>query len=103
MTDRTATLTFSDGTAPVTFGDPTTEVNDCVEVFDTQKGALGEVCVGDSPKQFKYSLYVGPYEECGEYTFDNTAIVRNGSTTLGSDSWTVNVDVPCSAGCTLGC
>jgi hypothetical protein len=89
------------GTAAVTFGDPTTEVNKCVEVFDSQKGTLGEVCANEAPKQFKYSLYVGPYEECGPHEFVNTAIVRRGSVVLDSSSWTVNVDVPCDAGCTL--
>ncbi len=95
------TTDFS-GSADVTFGDPTTEVDECIDVTDDQFGPLGTVCANDVPKTFTYSLYVGPYDVCGEYTFVNVAsFVTNDTGTTGSDSWTVTVDVPCAGGCTL--
>lgn len=89
------------GTANVTFGDPTTTVNECVDVYDDQYGDLGNVCASDTPKTFEYSMNVGPYEECGQYTFVNTVYAEKESRVFDSDSWTVNVDVPCGGGCTL--
>jgi hypothetical protein len=108
---NTATVTMAadskvDGgsaTASVTFGAPTTKVDECVQVVDDQYGELASnLCANATPKSFTYSMYVGPYEECGTYEFVNTAEVRrNASTLLAYDSWTVNVDVPCAEGCTL--
>lgn len=91
-------------TADYTFGDPTTLIDECIEVTDDQYGPLGIVCATDATLQFEfsYSMYVGPYAECGEYTFVNTAsFVTNDTETTGSDSWTVIVTVPCDVGCTL--
>lgn len=103
--DGTATpsgTTGYSGTANVTFGGPTSEVDECVDVSDTLKGALGTVCAGDAPKTFTYSYTVGPYTTCGDFTVDNTAsFVTNDTGATGSSSWTVNVNVPCAGGCTL--
>jgi hypothetical protein len=45
---------------------------------------------------------VGPYDVCGEYEFTNIAsFVTNDTGAMGSDFWTVIVDIPCLTGCTL--
>src|SRR4030042_6097989 len=49
------------------------------------------------PKTFNYSAVIGPFNECGEYVFQNTAKICNGST----DTWLISVHVPCEVGCTL--
>ncbi len=106
--DRVNTATISmngiefTATAAVTFGDPSVVTDECITVNDDQYGALGEVCADQAPATFNYSMYVGPYDTCGVYQFVNTAsFVTNDTGTTGSDSWTVNVDVPCVGGCTL--
>ena len=91
---------------PFDFSNPTlNEVDECVNVTDTLKGALGTVCVGDSPKTFSYNMTVGPYgeDECGEHTIPNTAsFVTNDTGATGSASANVNVTVVCTppSGCT---
>jgi len=108
--DRTNTATAStsgkvpggSGEADVTFGDPTNESDECVNVNDDKFGALGVVCASEAPKTFEYSLNVGSYETCGDYTYVNTAtFTTNDTETTGSDDHTVNVTVPCAGGCTL--
>jgi hypothetical protein len=91
------------GTADVIFGDPTEEIDECIYVADDQYGDLGEVCFDDIlPYVFEYCLTVGPYEECGDYTFVNVASFEtNDVGVTGSDSWTVDINVPCEGGCTL--
>jgi hypothetical protein len=91
------------GTADVDFADAVvTEVDECVDVEDDKYGSLGTVCADEAPKTFYYSMYVGPYDVCGEYSFVNVAdFLTNDTGTTGSDSWTVLVDVPCTGGCTL--
>jgi hypothetical protein len=89
------------GSASVTFGDPANVYDECIDVSDDQTGFLGTVCDGDE-FTFTYSLLVGPYDVCGEYTYVNTAsFVTNDQGATGSSSWTVNIDVPCGGGCTL--
>jgi hypothetical protein len=80
-----------------------TEADKCITVTDTYTGPLGTVCLGDTlPKTFTYSRTVGPYSVCGEYTVNNTASFEAQDThATGSDSWTVNVNVPCAGGCSL--
>lgn len=90
------------GTAAVTFGAPTTKVDECIDVSDDKFGALGTVCANQAPKTFEYSTNVGPYDTCGDHQYVNTAsFVTGDSASGGSDSWTVSVNVPCAAGCTL--
>ena len=69
-----------------------------VDVYDSFIGSLGTVTYGVDPlpKTFYYSRFIGPYNTCGDYTVENTASLSTGA----SDSWTVNVNVPCG-GCTL--
>jgi len=106
---NTATVTTSgkvagdDGEADVTFSDtPTNETDECIDVSDDQYGSLGTVCANESPKTFKYSLTVGPYAECGDYEYVNTAsFTTNDTDTTDSDDHTVDVNVPCGGGCTL--
>jgi hypothetical protein len=92
------------GTAAVNFATATiTKIHECIDVSDTFGGALGRVCASDAPKTFTYSRQVGPYGTCGSYTVDNTAsfAATDDANYTGSDSWTVNVNVPCQGGCTL--
>lgn len=97
-------------TAEATFGEPTELVDECVDVGDTLAGVLGEVCVGDAPQTFSYSLDIGPGAEAAcdtTVTVDNTATFTTVDTgTTGSDSANVSVNVVCEpeepgAGCTL--
>ncbi len=79
-----------------------TETDECIEVVDDQYGNLGTVCANEAPKTFSYSMFVGPYDECGMYEFKNTAsFATNDTGSTGSASWTVVIDVPCAGGCTL--
>jgi len=70
---------------------------DCtpVDVTDTYAGFLGTVT--SASQTFYYPRFIGPYGICGDYKVENTASLSTGA----SDSWTVNVHVPCLEGCTL--
>lgn len=104
---NTATAMLNDidftGTAPVDFNAATVaEVDECIDVVDDKGGDLGTVCASESPRTFEYSLTVGPYDVCGDYTYVNIAsFTTNDTGTTGSSSWTVAVNVPCAGGCTL--
>lgn len=105
---NTATATLSDGTilagtAAVDFGSAAvTEIDECIDVYDDNVGFLGTVCASEAPKTFSYSLYVGPYDECGTYEHNNIAsFVTHDTGATGSDTWRVLVQVPCGGGCTL--
>jgi hypothetical protein len=43
------------GSAGYAFTNPTTETDECIDVSDTAKGALGMVCAVDAPKTFTYN------------------------------------------------
>lgn len=102
------TTDFS-GTANVDFSSATlTEIDECVDVSDTNlepSPSLGTVCADSAPTTFSYSILLGPFsdpEDCGEQQHQNTAsFTTNDTQTKGSDSWTVNILVPCEVGCTL--
>lgn len=99
------TTDFS-GSANVDFSNATiNEVDECIDVSDTNVGSLGTVCAGEAPKTFTYSRYIGPFsfpDECGDNFVENTAsFVTNDQYEIGDDSWTVHVFVPCDFGCTL--
>lgn len=121
--DRTNTATVtvtaaskvdgSSGTADVLFADATvTEIDECVDVadlFDSTDPAdaeeLGTLCADaltDGSASFEYARDIGPFAECGEYTVTNVAsFVTNDTAATGSDTWTIDVTVPCQVGCTL--
>lgn len=108
---NTATVTTSgkvgggSGTAQVVFGStPTTEVDKCIDITDSLKGSLGTVCYGEKPLPytFNYTYNIGPYEACGDFTVENTAsFVAEDTGAQSSDTWLVDVNVPCLTGCTL--
>jgi len=75
-----------------------TSVDACVAVDDTLKGELGFTCTSQT---YNYTLPVGPYAACGVYQVVNVASFVGTDGETGSDSWTVDVDVPCQSGCTL--
>ncbi len=88
--------------ANVLFGAPANELDKCVDVVDDKLGALGTVCITDLPKTFTYSLPVGPFETCGAYQFTNEAsFITKDTGATGSDTWVVDINVPCDGGCTL--
>jgi len=90
------------GTEDVIFGAPTSLVDNCIDVTDDKAGSLGTVCAGDAPKTFNYSLTVGPYATCGDYTYTNVAsFVTDTTGATGSNDHTVAVKVPCAGGCSL--
>jgi hypothetical protein len=91
------------GEAMVDFASATiTAIDDCVDVDDSMHGVLGQVCAGDGAVALMYTHLVGPFEVCGSYVVDNTAtFTTNTSGMTGSDSASVNVEVPCLMGCTL--
>jgi hypothetical protein len=87
------------GTADVTFGEPNLLRDECVDVTDDVYGHLGRVCEDTT---FGYCIDVGPYEECGDYVFENTASFQTCDLGVeGSDSHDVNVHIPCGCACTL--
>ncbi|MFC1980935.1 hypothetical protein ACFLVN_01665 [Chloroflexota bacterium] len=75
----------------------------CVDVHDDMYGFLGQVCEDEISATFQYSMEIGPYEVCGEYTVENTAWFEEtfyGDT--GADSHIITVTVVgCQDGCTL--
>ena len=102
------TTDFS-GSADVTFSDtPDDEIDECVDVNDTNVGFLGTVCADEAPATFYYSLWFGNhpdadvYLECGYNEHPNVADFETNDTgTTGDDDWTVTADVTCEYGCTL--
>ncbi len=91
---------------------PGDEVDECIDINDTNVGFLGTVCAGEADKTFEYSLTFGTdaesdvvLEECSEDSHPNTAdFVTNDTGTTGDDSWTVSWAIECQqfAGCTPG-
>lgn len=75
----------------------------CVKVTDDLYGDLGWICDNETPKTFTYTMAIGPYTVCGDYSVVNTATATTDTTgTTISDSATVAVSLPCqAAGCTL--
>ena len=87
------------GTAEVKFDEPSKKIDECINVWDDQYGELGKTCEDTT---FEYCINVGPYEECGDHTFTNTAYYQScDSDESGSDSWDVYVNIPCHCSCTL--
>jgi hypothetical protein len=102
------TTDFS-GSAEVSFSDaPDVELDECIDVSDTNVGVLGTVCADVAPQTFNYSLDFGANPDadvllvCGDNSHDNTAsFVTNNNGATGSSDWTVNATVACEQGCTL--
>jgi hypothetical protein len=69
------------------------KIDACVMVSDDLYGDLGQVCAGEAPKTFTYSMSFDAPEDWGECdTYTNTAsFVTNTTGTTGSDSQTVKV------------
>lgn len=91
-------------TASWDFSNPTNivEINKCVSVFDDHEGLIGNLCgnCGTQSQSISYQLLIGPYSECGEYVFSNTAKFV-ADTETGSSTALVNIHIPCSGQCTL--
>jgi hypothetical protein len=102
------TTDFSGSTAVSFANAAVTEVDECVDVNDTNVGVLGTVCAADAPHTFNYSLNFGKHPdadvqlECGENSHTNVAsFVTNDTGATGQDDWTVHAQVACDQGCTL--
>lgn len=110
MRINTATVTTTglvgggSGSANVVFGDPTMLTDECVNVSDTKTTLTpSQLCanVDVLPHVYSYANNVS-YLTCGNQQYVNTAsFITNDTQATGSDSWTVNVTVPCAVGCTL--
>jgi SdrD B-like domain len=109
--NRTSTATASVGTSeftvtqPIDFGTAIdNRIDHCVSVHDSVAGLLAEqICVNKVDKTVAYSRQIGPYAECGSYSVPNTAwAITNETGTRVEDSFTVDVDVPCTQPCSLG-
>lgn len=77
-------------------------IEGCADVYDSLAGALGPVCWQENfaPKALSYPWWIGPYQTCGTYEVENTATAVSYDFyygELGTDSWTVQVTVPCSS------
>jgi len=97
-TDFTGTASVDPSKATVT------SVDECIDVTDTFKGALGTVCVGDTlPATFTYTRTISATaDDCAGIVVDNTAtFTTNDTKATGHDDWEVTVTVPCETGCTL--
>jgi hypothetical protein len=114
----TATLFEVDytGTADVDFSTAdVSEIDECVVVTDDNGTPLdvtddtildAELCASDAPETYTNTIDVGPFAECGEFTFTNTAHIvaiddDNDTGESHSASYTVSITVPCPEGCTL--
>jgi hypothetical protein len=89
--------------------DPTTEIDECVTVNDTNSVFPGDtqVCAEDADKILEYSVDFGPdgadvVIECGEGSHPNVAdFVTNDTQTVGDDDASVDWTVTCDVSCTL--
>ncbi len=89
-------------TADVLFNGPTSIIDECVNLTDSQYGDLGIVCADEVPETKEYSITIGPFGECGEFTFENCAsFVTNDTGATDQSCWTVFPTIPCPEGCTL--
>ena len=88
-------------TKDYTFSDPTKLIDDCITVIDNCNNVEVKVCTKEGYSHY-YNCPIGPYTECGNYTYTNTAtsttVDRKITTTASCD---VIVHVPCAGGCTL--
>jgi hypothetical protein len=91
-------------TAPWDLSNPTNivEIDKCVSVLDDHAGLIGNLCgnCGGQSQSISYQMLIGPYPECGEYVFNNTAKYV-ADTETGSSTASINIHIPCSGGCTL--
>jgi hypothetical protein len=115
-TENTATVTIQNtpsgttdfiGKADVAFDEPTTEVDECVDVSDSEDtGNMlpAEACAPD-PAPFDYSRFIGPFEQCGEQQAVNTASFISNDTDADDEStYTVTATVEgCGGGGDDGC
>lgn len=113
---NTATVTTSgdvpggEAVEPVSFGeeDLDDEIDECVDVNDTNIGFLGTVCANEAPTTFEYSLEFSTDAEadvvlvCGDNEHMNIAdLVTNDTQTTDEDDELVTAFVDCDQGCTL--
>ncbi|MFH1409153.1 MAG: hypothetical protein ABIH34_04560 [Nanoarchaeota archaeon] len=80
-------------------GSPSTVLDECVDVSDTNVGFLGTACHDD----FYYYTLGFSYDRCGNYDEPNTAsFITEDTGDTGEASWMLTVEVPCvEDGCTL--
>jgi len=84
----------------------TTTIDRCIAVRDDaapfNDHFLGTACVEEGPKTFNFSTDIGPFA-CGNFAATSTASYQGlDSGATGNASWTINGEVACNPGCTLG-
>lgn len=84
----------------------TTTFDRCVDITDEaapyNDHYLGTACVEDGPQSFTFSAEIGPFA-CGNFAVTNAAKYTGLDTgTSAAASWTINGQVRCNPGCTLG-
>ena len=95
-----ATATFNSlaflASADYKFGAPTDEIDECVDVDDTNVGFLGQVCAANAPLTFTYTLEFGQHPNadvqliCGHNLHPNTAsFVTNDTPSTGELTWVI--------------
>ena len=79
-------------------------LDQCVIVSEDEGNVLGRVCAirNMQPAFFRYTATIGPYDECGYYTVENSVYLEPVSETQPvepvescCDSWTIYVKVTC--------
>ena len=100
-------ISFS-GDRSVDFAGPTTEIDECVDVGDTNTDPLGTVCADQAPATFNYTLTFGQdpsadiWVDCAETQHPNIAtFITNDTPITGWAEWVIDITMICDPGCTL--
>jgi hypothetical protein len=100
-----ASTRFESTPYPVSYRSPQTiyESYECIQVGATSLENIGRACRNEtgSPTTITFSRQVGPYDQCGVYAVDEYArILPAGFSSIGTNRWQIQVQVPCASGCT---
>ncbi len=73
------------------------EIDECVTVTDTAfEAPLGTVCADKAPATFPYSVAIGPYPDCRETSYLNTAeFVTNDTGATDYATWELPIVIEC--------
>ena len=77
---------------------PGNEVDECVTVYDDAFGEpLGEVCADEATASYAYDVTVGPFAECYDTDYTNTAyFIANDTEASDYANWQVLINVICT-------
>lgn len=73
------------------------ETDECVTVYDTAfDEPLGTFCADEAPVEIPYQITIGPYDQCQETSYLNTAsFVTNDTGADGYSTWELLIDIQC--------